>query len=445
MYLYSAYAPQLASQLSLTTTSSSFIGMVGNLGMALSGPFAGVIVDKYGPKIPTFIGGLGTLIGYSIIKKCFLEKIDHVGVLAAALLVVGAGSTFTFSSIVKCAAVNFPNARGFATSVPMAAFGLSAFFLSTFASALYPGDTYKFLHLLSIVPTALFYLSIYFIRFPDNSINSAAKNIPSAVDNQVDSGGIELRDINSNHIGGHSKKFDDEDDSKRHDTVDIYGSELLKNRTFWSHFIVMGLLAGIGQMYIYSCGYIVRALLGGNKSGIDEVVVQQAQSVQVGIISLSSFSGRLISGSLSDFLTYRYKAQRTWLLVGAGAISSLAQVAGLTVMDVSHLWMSSIATGIAYGICYGSYPTIVGDSFGMNHFSQNWGLLALSPLTASYTFNMLFGYYYDINSVPDGEGHQTCVLGRQCYSSAFKVTILGTLFAVFMALEIIIVHKKPQR
>lgn len=413
MYLYSAYAPQLAAQLSLNATSTSFIGMVGNLGMAMTGPLAGVVVDRKGPKVPVIIGAIATFLGYNIIKACYRDKIDTVGILAAALLLVGAGSTFTFSAVVKCAALNFPNARGFATSVPMAAFGLSAFFLSTIASIYMPGDTFRFLQLLSLLPSALFMVSLYFIRFPP------VAHTPET---------IELDDVDHD-IGAKQKKQDDRD---------IHGSQLLRNRLFWSHFLVMGVLAGIGQMYIYSCGYVVRALLGS----ADAVAVQRTQSVQVGLISLSSFGGRLLSGSLSDYLNNKLRYQRTWLLVGAGAISLFAQTAGLTIQDASQLWVISIVTGVAYGICYGSYPTIVGDSFGMKHFSQNWGLLALSPVSASYIFNMLFGYYYDINSTTDTYGHQTCTLGRACYSSAFKITILGALFVIFMALESILINRK---
>ncbi len=37
-YVYSAYAPQLASQLSINSTTVNLIGLAGNLGMYASGP-----------------------------------------------------------------------------------------------------------------------------------------------------------------------------------------------------------------------------------------------------------------------------------------------------------------------------------------------------------------------------------------------------------------------
>lgn len=447
MYIYSAYAPQLASRLALRATSVSFLGMVGNLGMAVTGPLSGSVVDRKGPRIPIVIAAIATSLGYWIIKKSYESSNGSVPVLAFALLIVGIGSTFGFSAVVKSAALAFPRARGFATSVPMAAFGLSAFFMSTLASEVMPGDTLGFLTMLSIVPCTLFMACLPFIRFPEGATTEA----------------IEMKSVQTSRGHGHHGHVRSiSSDSMTPDATesaasslsssgDIYGSALLRSRLFWSHFLVMGVLAGIGQMYIYSCGYCVRALLGGGTAqgdqldGIDEAAVQTLQSVQVSIISLSSFAGRLLSGSLSDLLAYRYKLQRTWLLVGAGLVSLSAQFAGYSVNSVNHLWLISAETGLAYGICYGSYPTIVGDAFGMKYFSQNWGLLALSPLSVSYLFNMLFGYYYDINSVQDADGRQVCRQGRLCYSSAFKVTLCGAVFVIGLACHVIMTQRKHDR
>ncbi|CAN6662856.1 hypothetical protein TRVA0_034S01200 [Trichomonascus vanleenenianus] len=420
LYLYSAYAPQVASRLSLNATSTSFIGMVGNLGTALAGPIAGSVVDRKGFLTPLLVGGLSTFVGYYVVRYLYKIELGSVPILAGALLLVGLGSSFAFSAAVKCAAVNFPKSRGFATSVPMAAFGLSAFVISATASIFVPGDTYGFLTLLTFLPMTLFAVGLKFIR-----------NIPDyeAVPQQE---AIEMNQLRTSAEPHHDKP-----------PIDIRGTTLLKNKTFWAHFAVMGLLSGVGQMYIYSCGYVAKALvLAPGSTKVSEESLQQLQSLQVGIISLSSFSGRLISGSLSDYITHKHNLQRTWLLVGAGTISLMTQIAGLMVSDTSHLWMLSIGTGLSYGLCYGAYPTIVGDSFGMKHFSQNWGLLALSPVVASYLLNMLFGYYYDVNSITDASGAHVCIQGRACYSNAFKVTVNAAIIVVFIALEIIISGRK---
>ena len=46
-YVYSAYAPQLASQLVLSSTQVNLVGTAGNLGMYLTGPLYGLLHASY--------------------------------------------------------------------------------------------------------------------------------------------------------------------------------------------------------------------------------------------------------------------------------------------------------------------------------------------------------------------------------------------------------------
>jgi MFS family permease len=359
------------------------------------------------------IGGVLLFLGYFLIKVCYVSGFSYMPLLALSLLLVGAGSSFSFSPVVKCAALNFPHARGFATSIPMAAIGLSAFVISTAATIIIPGDTEGFLSLLAFLPASLFIICINFVKFLPPTYIPARK---------AENGGTLY----------HEKEIDH---GELKNQPDLHGVELLKNRTFLLHFCLMGLVSGVGQMYIYSCGYCVRALAGSEAT--DTSYVQSLQSLQVAIISIGSFSGRLSSGILSDYLYSRYRLQRSWLLLGAGVLSLLAQFSGLWVSSVSKLWIVSMITGLAYGMCYGSYPTIISDTFGMRYFSQNWGILAISPLVFSYMFNMMFGHYYDLNSSEDDLGHHVCLKGIQCYYSSFKVTAFAVSIAIVLTLDVI--------
>lgn len=348
------------------------------------------------------------------------------------MAMVGMGSTFAFSAIVKCAALNFPRSRGLATSVPMASFGLSAFFISS-CSTMLKNDIYGLLKLLCILPATLFIISGYFIRILPSKYVS------------VNRGSVELREIDRKQqpyqeLHEQQQQYQTSQHLHESDNRNIRGVQLLRNSNFWSHFVIMGLLGGVGQMYIYSCGYCVRALGFGNENAN----VQNIQSVQVGLISLSSFSGRIISGALSDVLQAKYQMQRTWLLLLAGVFSLSAQLYGQYITSVHRIWIVSILTGLAYGTCYGSYPTIVGDLFGMKYFSQNWGLLALSPVPVSYFFNMVFGGYYDSHSVAQDDGGTTriCTIGRDCYIEAFRMTAMAAVIVNIMVLLTIRKNKR---
>lgn len=49
-YGFSAYSPQLQERLHLTSTQINIVGVMGNMGVYLSGPFWGRLVDRRGPK-----------------------------------------------------------------------------------------------------------------------------------------------------------------------------------------------------------------------------------------------------------------------------------------------------------------------------------------------------------------------------------------------------------
>lgn len=50
-YGFSSYSPQLQERLALTSTQINIVGVMGNVGVYLSGPFWGRLVDKRGPKV----------------------------------------------------------------------------------------------------------------------------------------------------------------------------------------------------------------------------------------------------------------------------------------------------------------------------------------------------------------------------------------------------------
>lgn len=462
MYLYSGYAPQVAQRLNLSATQTSLLGMIGNMGMAFSGPFAGSLVDRRGLTVPFGMGAAFIFVGFYIIKSIFENAAVALAtaasaaaatieeqasadaskgpillspsytntaffLLALAQVLVGTGSTYTFSSLVKCAAVNFPESRGTATSVPMAAFGLSAFFLSWVATSIKPGDTQTLLQILTTAPLVLFVVTIPFVRIlrRSNDVLGASSSIQmTSLDSTNTPETTHARSLSVPQVKSRRSSL------STSSYENLTWTQLIRQWAFWHHFLVLGLLGGIGQMYIYSCGYCVRAL--ALASHLDLTVQSQVQSYQVGAISVASFAGRLSSGLISDYIRLKLNKDRAHLLLAAGLLCVFAQALGLKVQSPDNLWALSAMTGLFYGICYGSYPTIVGDTFGMRNFSQNWGLLSLAPLPVSYCLNMIFGMVYDSHSTRDTDtGQRSCSLGNQCYRGSFSVTMIASMVLAF--------------
>ena len=62
--------------------------------------------------------------------------------------------------------------------------------------------------------------------------------------------------------------------------------------------------------------------------------------------------------------------------------------------------------------------------------SRNWGFMTISSVIGGPAFNTLYGLIFDSHSTIKGDGSRDCSLGRECYRSAYLVT----LFLAFIGL-----------
>ncbi|KAI2469941.1 MFS general substrate transporter [Annulohypoxylon bovei var. microspora] len=212
-------------------------------------------------------------------------------------------------------------------------------------------------------------------------------------------------------------------DMDRSHRVDIRGMNLLMNIEFWQLFSIMGILSGIGLMTINNIGNDVTALWKHYDDSIDDKTLVLRQQLHVSILSIGSFSGRLLSGVGSDFLVKVLRSSRVWCLVVASGIFSIAQVCALNVTNPHMLGFVSGFSGLGYGFLFGVFPSIVAESFGIHGLSQNWGFMTLSPVLSSNVFNLFYGAVFDAHSVVDRDGVSSCADGLQCYQAAYVVTL----------------------
>ncbi|KAI0967708.1 major facilitator superfamily domain-containing protein [Xylaria arbuscula] len=212
-------------------------------------------------------------------------------------------------------------------------------------------------------------------------------------------------------------------DLDRSHRVDIRGWTLLKNFEFWQLFTIMGILSGIGLMTINNIGNDASALWKHYDNSINDKTLVLHQQLHVSILSLGSFSGRLLSGVGSDFLIKVLHASRVWCLVIASVIFSLAQICALNVVNPHLLGFVSGFSGLGYGFLFGAFPSIVAESFGIHGLSQNWGFMTLAPVVSGNVFNLFYGFVLDAHSVWEADGKRRCEDGIECYRSAYVVTL----------------------
>lgn len=431
-----------------------------------------MLIDAYGPRWGVVLGIVLFGAGYYPIAKAFDAGPGtySVAVLCLFSFFTGAGSCSAFSASIKAAALSYPDSRGTATAFPLAAFGLSAVFFATVALAL-PHDTSHFLLLLATGTVLLPTLSLFFLRTgisPLDSLpqkesqklhytkssdarHSRPKTDTTAASVEEDEFGDEHSSLLSSPSPPNTPNNESSKSTPHSEAhLDVRGMPLLRLPEFWQLFTMLGLLCGIGLMTINNIGNMTQSLWLAYDPTTSSAFIAKRQVLHVSLLSLSSFSGRLLSGIGSDILVSRYNRSRFWCLFLSASIFLAAQTAALTITYPVHLFAISSLTGLAYGILFGVYPSLVAHAFGVPGMSQNWGTMILAAVLAGNTFNLVYGAIFDKHSILDPTtGDRECLLGKQCYHSAFWLTLAASALAVMLVLYSIHhekrVHLKTKR
>lgn len=192
-------------------------------------------------------------------------------------------------------------------------------------------------------------------------------------------------------------------------------------------------------------GNDVLALWRKYDPSVDEHFLVNRQQMHVSILSICSFSGRLLSGMGSDFLVKVLHASRVWCLVIASGIFTIAQICALSITNPHWLGFVSGLSGLGYGFLFGVFPSIVAESFGIHGLSTNWGFMTLAPVFSSNIFNLFYGVVYDRHTIIDDHGRRVCKDGLECYLAAYLVTFGSCILGILMTLAVIRYQKKKEK
>ncbi|KAF9652133.1 MFS general substrate transporter [Thelephora ganbajun] len=428
-YVYSAYGPQLGRRLHLSHAMQNLVGLSGNFGVYASAPFLGKLADSRGPRLSMTLSFVLLLTGYLGTKGVYDASEGNTepvkgGMLFTLILfglLSGIGSDAGYSAALNTVAKSFPNKiRTTVTGIIVSGFGLSAFLFSTIAHAFFPGDTSGFLLTLAVgtaIPMVLGWFLVRPCPYPEHTV-------------RVTTGG------NNNEESGHTNFTPNETTRLIHkndhtQSPSITGLALMRTIDFWILFCIMSLLTGSGIMWINNVGLMARALVLKDNASPDERENMKWQALQVSTLSIASCVGRILIGVTADFGKHR-GMRRAWCISLVAISFLISQLVGLRVQDIEHLQYAAMLVGISYGGVFGLLPTIIVEWFGMAHFSENWGLVSLSPLVAGNIFSMIFGRIFDAHSSYSGY-EMRCLEGARCYSASLYVTTVACLCALILA------------
>ncbi|KAF3987116.1 hypothetical protein FT663_03113 [Candidozyma haemuli var. vulneris] len=448
LFVYSVYGPQLANQCGLDSSSAANLNIAATVGSALGGLVGGYITDTYGSRIPVASGWLLVSSGYFWLHRLFLQgESAHNWMLIFSMFLVGAGSTASYFASIKAVTVNSPKYKGSAQSVPIASFAIASLLYSFICSHILKGDIAAFLLVLALSSFVMQFVGVIFI------------SIPGHEENKIGAEFSQLLDEAEGPVGEPSRMAPEAGPVGPYHHLEL--QEILTHRVFWSHFVLIAVFQGLGQMYIYTVGYILKAVYYYfthaqiKASEISDIPsFSSLQALHVSLIAIGSFIGRLSSGPLADYLVHKHGWKRHSVLVlalvlmGAGHSSLIFPIerysSSLFQFNI-HLALISTLIGYAYGFGFTSLPAIIADLFSMKNYSLLWGIMYSSTVPGLTLFTKFFGYNYDKHSEVE-HGSLVCTQGYKCYDRTFSVTGPLALFLVVAIIGVSLFHKKwPSR
>ncbi|KAF9782320.1 major facilitator superfamily domain-containing protein [Thelephora terrestris] len=437
-YVYSAYGPQLGSRLRLSHTQQNLVGLSGNLGVYGSAPFVGKLADSRGPRLSLTLSFFLLLTGYLGIRAVYDASEDNTkpaggGTLFTLILfefLSGMGSDAGYFSALKTVARSFPNKiRTTVIGIIVSGFGLSAFIFSTIAQTIFLGNTSGFLLTLALGTACPMVLGWFLVRpcpYPEHAAQTT-----------IESDRREEQDDTTSPPNETTQLISKSDHTQ---LPSITGLTLMRTIDFWVLFWIMSLLIGSGIMWINNVGLMARALALKENADAGEEENVRWQTLQVSTLSIASCVGRILIGVTADFANHRGTRRARCLSIVAASFV-VSQLVGLGVQDIKHLQYAVVLVGISYGGVFGLLPTIIIEWFGMDHFSENWGLVSLSPLVMGNIFSMVFGRIFDAHSSHSEHGMR-CFEGARCYSASLYMTTLACLGAFMLA---VVAAKRDQK
>ncbi|MBR4749945.1 MAG: OFA family MFS transporter [Abditibacteriota bacterium] len=289
----------------------------------------GFITGKKGPRLPIVLGSVIFCLG--LIVASFAVKADNMALLYAGFgVMMGIGSGMAYGTIVGVVAQWFPDMRGFATGLVVAALGGGPLILAPFAQWLL--NTYELqgtYMILGILFMVIMVCAALVVKQPEAVAGSKA-------------------------AGGTGR--------------DYTAGEMLKTSTFW-------LIA-----FMYAAGAFAGLMIVSQAKGITLDVIEDTGFVTqnpemlavtgVMVLAVANAFGRLVWGAVSDRLG------RMPALIIMFALNCLI-MAFMTIISQSFpgFMGALVLVGLLFGGYLGLFPSVCADYFGSRNVSLNYGIL----------------------------------------------------------------------
>ncbi|WAC06832.1 MAG: OFA family MFS transporter [Thermodesulfobacteriota bacterium] len=351
VYAWSVFRKPLEATFNVGATQSGMPFTVFLAFFALLMPFAGKLLDKYGPKLISIIGGIVVGLGWILSKNAS----DMTFLTITYGVIAGAGVGIVYGAPIAVATRWFPDKKGLAVGLTVLGFGLSALITAPLARKLIaahgPLPTFGILGVAFLVITVIL---AFPLRFPPSGWKPAGWTPPPAA---AAGAGYNV-------------------------------SGMLSTPTFYGLWIcyIIGALAGLMAI--------------GISSPCAQEVVQCDAATAAGLVSIFAIFngvGRPIFGWLTDKITPRGSAIVSFIIIIAASAIMLqigAGCTGLYTVAFCGFWLclggwlaiAPTATATFFGTqFYAQIYGVVFSAYGLGAIIGNLACGRIRDLTGSYT------------------------------------------------------------
>ena len=306
--------------------------------VALVGTFSGgALQRRFKPSVLIFVAGTMQALGFLLTG--FVSNLTELYIFFS--LVGGLGHGLIYNTAVTTATKWFPDKRGFANGICIGAMGLAPLIFAPLANyfIVHFGVTSSF-KFTGLIMLAVFAVLSWFIKAPDEAESSV----------QAANSSVML-------------------------STDLPPAKMLRTGTFWTIWI--------SAMCAICSGVMMTGQAASIAANIAQVSSAQA-SFLICVLSIASFTGRFVLGSLSD----KYGRLRIVLiLLAVNAVVMLAVFPHIR--SFSSFIPAIFMVGINFGGIMSILPSLCADLYGTQHFSLNYPFFYSAYTAASFASPML--------------------------------------------------------
>jgi OFA family oxalate/formate antiporter-like MFS transporter len=336
-YSWSTFVPSLKQTFGLSITQTQTIFGTGSLIITLCIFAGGRIQDRFGPRIPVFIGGI--ILGASyILAGCSNGSYSSLRFLIGFCAAIGVGICYVCPIV--CAVKWFPKHKSLATGIVVAGYGGSPIIISLIGE-------YLLSHQVNVLTIFQYMGSAFLLIIPVAAM--ILQNPPQEKDYKPVIAAIR--------------------------TIDLF-----KDRNFW------GLLCGI-----FPCLCIGLMTIGNIKPfGLSLNLSLAITGTAVSILAFFNAVGRIGWGIIGGIL----EGKKT-ILLSLISTSLVCLAAAFAVKDDLTFFLFVVFAGFNYGACLVLYAAEIANHYGTEKMGTIYSTLFLSNGIAGFVAPPLAGRIFD--------------------------------------------------